>query len=75
MEIKPIYAQTKVELFINQVESWIFSGQLKPGESLPSERDLATKMNISRSVVNSGLNYLADLKLVTIIPQKGKRCE
>ncbi|GEM_PF-6654149 len=44
MEIKPIYAQTKVELFINQVESWIFSGQLKPGESLPSERDLATKM-------------------------------
>ena len=71
MEIKPIYAQTKVELFINQVESWIFSGQLKPGESLPSERDLATKMNISRSVVNSGLNDLADLKLVTIIPQKG----
>ena len=71
MEIKPIQAQTKVELFIAQVESWIFSGQLKPGESLPSERELANKMNISRSVVNSGLNYLANLKLITIIPQKG----
>lgn len=71
MKIKPIQTQTKMELFIKQVEGWLFSGQVKPGDSFPSERELATQMGISRSVVNNGLNYLANLKLIKIIPQKG----
>jgi DNA-binding FadR family transcriptional regulator len=71
VEIKPIRSQTKQELFVQQVEDWIFSGQLKPGDSLPSERTLAEQMEVSRSVINRGLNQLAQLKLIRVNPQSG----
>ncbi len=71
MQIKPIHTKTKLEMFIDQVEDWIFSGQVQPGDRLPSERTLAQQMQISRSVVNNGLNHLAQLKLIQILPQSG----
>lgn len=71
MELKPIKTYTKRDLFIKEVESWIFNGTVKPGQKLPSEREMSSKMNISRSVINSGLRELERLKLIKIQPQSG----
>lgn len=71
MELKPIKTYTKQELFIQEVEKWIFEGKIKPGEKLPSEREMASKMCISRSVINRGLQELSRLKLIKINPQSG----
>lgn len=59
------------ELFIKEIESKIISGQLKPGDRLPPEREMASLMGISRSVVNSGILDLASKGFVEIIPRKG----
>ena len=52
---KKLTAPTLKELFVQELEALILSGELAIGQKLPSERDLAQKMQISRSVVNDGL--------------------
>ena len=41
MDFRPIVAPYIRELFSQQVEGAIRSGQLKPGDRLPTERELA----------------------------------
>ena len=52
MDFRPIVAPSIRELFIQQVEGAILSGQLKPGDRLPTERELADTMHISKTVVH-----------------------
>ena len=59
------------ELFVKEIEAKIISGQLKPGDRLPPEREMASLMGISRSVVNSGILELESKGFVEIIPRKG----
>ncbi len=40
--------------FINAMQAKILSGELKPGDRLPPERELAQQMGISRGSVNQG---------------------
>ncbi|MBO5555317.1 MAG: GntR family transcriptional regulator [Solobacterium sp.] len=42
MDIGIIEAPTVKELFIQKITGMIIRGELKPGEKLPSERELAT---------------------------------
>lgn len=58
MEFKKISSPTLRELFVQQLEDLILSGKLKIGEKLPTERQLAESMQVSRSVVNNGLSDL-----------------
>ena len=52
MDFGQIVAPTIKELFIERIEGMIFSGTLKPGDRLPSERDLAEQMKISKTIVH-----------------------
>jgi DNA-binding FadR family transcriptional regulator len=45
-------------------EQAILSGELAPGEQLPSERDISAQRKVSRSVVREALGRLASLGLV-----------
>ncbi len=63
--------QTLVEDFINRFEELIISGKLAIGQKLPSERDLAAKLGVSRPVVHEGLIDLATKGLVTRLPNGG----
>ena len=47
VEFKEIVAPSIRELFVQQVVGMILSGQLRPGDRLPSERVLADDMKIS----------------------------
>jgi len=59
------------DLFVKKIENLIISGKLSIGEKLPSERELAAKMKISRTSVHSGIIELASKGLITIYPRKG----
>lgn len=71
MEFSKLSAPTLKELFIEQLETMILSGKLAIGEKLPSERELAASMQISRSVVNAGIVDMADKGFLDIVPRSG----
>ena len=71
MEFKKISSPTLKELFIEEMESMILSGKLAIGEKLPAEREIAQKMQISRSVVNDGIVEMARKGFLKIVPRQG----
>ena len=70
MAFSEIVAPTLRELFVRQILEMIFSGELKPGDRLPPERELAETMKISRSMVHVGLEDLERMGFVTVEPRK-----
>lgn len=62
MDFRPIVAPSIRELFIQQLEGAILSGQLKPGDRLPTERELAEALfRYHRGVVFLGGNTITPL--------------
>ena len=57
------------------LERAILAGELKPGDLLPSERDISTQRGVSRSVVREALGRLASLGLVRSVHGSGTRVE
>ncbi len=71
MEFEEIVAPTIKELFLERMETMIISGKLKPGDMLPTERELASSMKISKTVVHEGITELKRLGFVDVTPRKG----
>ena len=71
MEFGQIVAPTIKELFIERIEGLILSGALKPGDRLPSERELAEQMKISKTIVHIGLEDLARMGFLDVTPRRG----
>lgn len=71
MEFGQIVAPTIKELFVERIEGMIFSGALSPGDRLPSERDLAEQMKISKTIVHLGLEDLARMGFIEVLPRRG----
>lgn len=69
--LKPIRTESLKELFIRRFEELILSGKFPVGQKLPSERELALQLSVSRPVVHEGLVDLAAKGLVTMIPRVG----
>jgi DNA-binding FadR family transcriptional regulator len=65
----------RVSQVADHFEQAILSGELAPGELLPSERELSARMGVSRSVVREALGRLASLGLVRSIHGSGTRVE
>lgn len=71
MEFRKIESPSLKDLFIEQLEHMILSGTLAIGEKLPSERQLAETMQVSRGVINSGLSDLEKKGFLEIRPRSG----
>lgn len=71
MEFTKLSAPSLKELFIQELEGMILSGKLKVGEKLPSEREIAETMQVSRGVVNSGILELSGKGFLSIKPRIG----
>lgn len=67
----PITTESLKEVFVSRFEALILSGKISVGETLPSERELATLLKVSRPVVHEGLIDLSIRGLVTIKPRSG----
>lgn len=59
------------ERFVREMEGRILSGYWNPGDRLPPERELASQLGISRSIVNNGILELASKGFVRMQPRKG----
>ena len=70
-EFGKISAPSLKEICVRTILTKILSGELKPGERLPAERDLADAMGISRSSVNHGIMELENMGFLTITPRRG----
>lgn len=57
--------------FVDSMKTKILSGELKPGDRLPPERELALQAGISRGSVNQGILDLARMGFLRIVPRKG----
>ena len=75
MGFQQIQAPTLRELFVDQVIGMIFSGELRVGDRLPSERELSEQMHISRSMVHTGLEDLERMGFVRMEPRRGNYIE
>ena len=71
MDFGQIVAPTIKELFIERIEGMRLSGTLKPGDRLPSERELAEQMKISKTIVHIGLEDLARMGFLEVTPRRG----
>lgn len=56
---------------VRQIEQLILRGILRPGERLPSERDLADKMGVSRPSLRDAISELAERGLLVSRPGSG----
>lgn len=72
---KPMYRTVKTsrlyEQIVQQVEDSILKGQLKPGDQLPAERDLAQRFGVSRTAVREAVKTLREKGLVEAYSGRG----
>lgn len=71
MEFKKLSAPSLKELFVTELENMILSGKLEIGTKLPSERELATSMQVSRAVVNAGIAEMEKKGFLVVRPRIG----
>lgn len=55
---KPVQSHRSFELVCERVREKLLQGELKPGDKLPPERDLARQFGVSRNVVREALRSL-----------------
>ena len=62
--IKPIKPQRVSDQVFEQIRDLVFRGQLKPGEQLMPERDLAQALGVSRPTVREAIHKLVAMGLL-----------
>jgi molybdopterin/thiamine biosynthesis adenylyltransferase/DNA-binding transcriptional regulator YhcF (GntR family) len=70
-EIRPVVRSTLVQSVAARLVSLIVKGTFKPGDKLPSERQLAKKLQVGRSTIREALQSLALVNLVDMQPGRG----
>jgi len=71
MDFPKLSSPTLKDLFVKELENMILSGKLDVGYRLPPERELAERMQVSRSVVNSGIAEMAKKGFIEVKPRVG----
>jgi len=67
----PIQSERLYEQIVSQIEQRIEAGDLKIGDQLPSERELAEQFTVSRTAVREAVKALRQKGLVEIRPGRG----
>ncbi len=67
----PIQTERLYEQIVNQIEARITAGDLKVGEKLPAEMELASQFGVSRTAVREAVKILRQKGLIEILPGKG----
>ena len=61
---EPVEHASVVDAIVEQLEGLILNGVLRDGHKLPSERDIAENMGVSRPKVREALKRLEDHELI-----------
>ena len=71
MQFDAIVAPTIRNLFVEKFVAMILSGKLPVGDRLPSERELAEQMKVSKTVIHAGLKELERMGFVSVNGRQG----
>lgn len=71
MTFKPLNKTRLFQDIVRQIQDQIRDGRLKPGDRLPSERELAEMMQVSRNSLREALRTLEIMNYVEIKPGEG----
>lgn len=66
MALQPVHRRSVPEDVFEQIVAEVLSGEMKPGDALPSERRLAEVLGVSRPAVREALKRLTSTGLVEI---------
>jgi len=58
--------ETAVDICEREIRRWIVSGEIRPGDRLPPERALATRLGVNRTTLRSALTRLSSARLVSV---------
>jgi GntR family transcriptional regulator, transcriptional repressor for pyruvate dehydrogenase complex len=64
MNILPVRRMRVPEEIVDQIRGFIASGELRPGDQLPSERELAERFQVSRASIREALTALQVMGLL-----------
>ncbi len=64
-------SETLRESFVRMIQQKILSGELPIGSKLPTERELAEEIGVSRQVINSGITDLERHGFIKVNPRHG----
>lgn len=67
----PIRSERLYEDIVRQIEDRVMSGDLRPGDRLPTERELAQQFGVSRTAVRDAARSLAQKGLLEMRPGRG----
>jgi GntR family transcriptional repressor for pyruvate dehydrogenase complex len=67
----PIHSGRLYEQIVAQIEERILNGELRPGDKLPAERELADQFGVSRTAIREAMKALTYSGLVVIQPGRG----
>jgi DNA-binding FadR family transcriptional regulator len=65
-KLKPLDTTARYRAVQDELRSYIIDNRMQPGDRLPSETSLATKMGVSRNVVREAVKSLEALGLVEV---------
>ena len=68
MRFEPVAPVRAYERVVEQIEHAVISGDLKPGERLPGERELMTQFGVGRSTIREALRVLQAAELIRSRP-------
>ena len=71
MIMKELKTPSLKDVFVSHMEELILTGELETGSKLPTERELADGMNVSRQVISSGIDELKRKGFVHVVPRHG----
>ena len=71
IDIGIVETPTVRQMFMDRIVSMIVSGELKPGDKLPSEREMAAQAKISKSAVHFAMVELERMGFVKTILRQG----
>lgn len=69
--LKPVKTRKKYEEIVDQIRQHINEGNLKPGDKLPSERDLVESFRVSRASIREAFSALEMMGLVEVRTGEG----
>ncbi len=58
--------ETAVDICEREIRRWIVSGEVRPGDRLPPERALATRLGVNRTTLRSALTRLSSARLLSV---------
>jgi GntR family transcriptional repressor for pyruvate dehydrogenase complex len=71
MPFKPVTSEKLSQAVVRQIEKLILHGILRPAERLPSERELAERLQVSRPSLRDAIAQLQEMGLLSAKPGAG----